>query len=124
MKLKFYKCPICGNVVIKLVDKEVPVFCCGEKMQELLPNTVDAAQEKHLPVVNVNKNKVEVKVGSVLHPMTAEHYISLIILQTETTFQVKALTPSDKPETTFLSEEKPVAVYEYCTLHGLWMQSL
>ena len=121
-KLVFYKCEICGNVVIKLVDKHVPVFCCGKVMNEITQNTQEAATEKHIPVVEIKDNEVKVKVGSVEHPMNEEHYISHIILKTEKGFCVRELSPSDKPETTFIMspDDKVECVYSLCNLHGLW----
>jgi superoxide reductase len=95
-------------------------------MQLLEPNTVDAAGEKHVPVAVLEDGKVSVKVGEVEHPMIEEHYIGSIILETEHALQVKWLKYTDKPEATFaiLPDDKPVAVYEYCTLHGLWKADL
>ena len=76
MATKFYKCNHCGNVVVKVVDSKVPVVCCGEKMQELVPNTVDASNEKHVPVVTrLDDCRIKVEVGSVAHPMVEEHHI-------------------------------------------------
>lgn len=123
--LKFYRCSHCGNIVIKLVDSKVPIICCGEIMQELAPNTVDAAQEKHVPVVSIENQSVKVSVGSVAHPMLEEHYINFIALETESGWQVKYLSPNTLPEATFnLNDDKAVAVYEYCNLHGLWKTSI
>ena len=124
MATKFYKCNQCGNVVIKVVDANVPVMCCGEKMVELTPNTVDASGEKHLPVVTrIDEKTIKVEVGSVAHPMLEEHHISFIYVETENggiTVNLK-----DKPEAIlYVGDEKPVAVYEYCNLHGLWMTTL
>lgn len=121
-KLRFYRCQHCGNIIIKVVDSRVPVVCCGEIMQELVANTVDAAQEKHVPVVKNEKGVVAVKVGSVPHPMIDAHYIVFIALETESGCQIKYLKPNDEPSAKFyVGEEKIVAVYEYCNLHGLWM---
>lgn len=120
-KLKFYKCQHCGNVVVKLVDAKIPLFCCGEIMQELKANTVDASTEKHIPVVKVDGNTVEVVVGEVLHPMLPEHYINFVVLETENGFDIKQLDPQSAPKAIFhVEDEKLVAVYEYCNLHGLW----
>ena len=84
MATKFYKCNQCGNLVIKVVDANVPVMCCGEKMVELTPNTVDASGEKHLPVVTrIDEKTIKVEVGSVAHPMLEEHHISFIYVETE-----------------------------------------
>lgn len=121
-KLKFYVCPHCGNVVIKLVDKDVPVVCCGEKMLELKPNTTEAVQEKHLPVVSADGDVVTIRVGEVEHPMTNEHYISHIIVVTNQGYTVKTLKPTDKPVCTVVLNkgEKIKNVYSYCNLHSLW----
>lgn len=102
-------------------DAGVPVMCCGQKMEALVPNTVDAAGEKHLPVVTVDGTSLHVKVGEVAHPMTDEHYIQWVYVETENGGQRRILKPGDKPEVTFcLGEDKPLAVYAYCNLHGLW----
>ena len=98
-----------------------PVSCCGDEMEELKANTVDASQEKHVPVVTVSGNKVTVQVGSVLHPMLPEHYIMWVYLQTEKGGQRKCFKPGDQPIVEFtLIDDKPVAAYEYCSIHGLW----
>jgi superoxide reductase len=118
---KFFICKHCGNLIGMIHDSGVPVVCCGENMVELKPNTVDAAQEKHVPVVTVDGDFVTVKVGSVAHPMLPEHFIQWIYVQTENGGQRKALNPGAAPEATFcLKNDKVVAVFEYCNLHGLW----
>lgn len=91
-------------------------------MTELVPNTTDAAQEKHVPVVEVQGNIVKVSVGSVAHPMLEEHFIQFIILETKQGFQKKDLKPGEKPEALFAlaDGDEAVAAYEYCNLHGLW----
>lgn len=124
--LKFYKCEHCGNIVVKVYDKGVPVVCCGEKMVELTANTVDAAVEKHVPVVAVEGASVNVVVGEVEHPMTEEHLIAMIVLETKKGFQVAQLTAEDAPKASFAIAEgdEAVAVYEYCNLHGLWKAEL
>lgn len=121
-KLVFYKCNVCGNVVVKLVDKGVPLFCCGQMMHEINVNSTDAAVEKHLPVVEQNGSALFVKVGEVEHPMTAEHYISHIIVLTDKGYYVRGLTPNDKPEVacTLAADEKLEKVYSICNLHGIW----
>lgn len=114
-------CKHCGNIVEMVKNVGVPVVCCGEKMEALVPNSTDAAQEKHVPVVKVNGNEVVVSVGEVTHPMTEEHLIEWICLETDKGSQIRRLTAQDAPEATFIvAEGKPVAVYEYCNLHGLW----
>ena len=121
MATKFYICRHCGNIITKIQDKGVPVVCCGEKMEELIPNTVDASGEKHVPVVTVEDGVVKVAVGSVAHPMIPEHFIQWIYVETEKGGQFKKLNPEEAPEASFtLVDDKVVAVYEYCNLHGLW----
>lgn len=125
MKAKFYICRHCGNLIVKIHDAGVPVMCCGQKMEELIPNTVDASGEKHLPVVSVENGIVTVAVGSVAHPMVPEHSIEWIFVETEIGGQLKRLNPGDAPELKFwLGDDKAVAVYAYCNLHGLWMTEL
>ena len=122
MEQKFYICTHCGNVIAKVKDAGVPVMCCGQKMQEIIPNTTDAAQEKHVPQVKIEGNKVIVDVGSIAHPMLDAHYIEWISIQTNLGNQRKVLKPGDSPHAEFalLDGEKLEAVYEYCNLHGLW----
>lgn len=121
MSVKFYKCMRCGKMVGVIVDSPSQLVCCGEPMVEMVANTTDAAQEKHVPVVTVDGDKVTVKVGSVEHPMLEEHYIQWIYIATEHGGQRKALKPGDKPEATFsLDNDKAIAAYAMCNLHGLW----
>ena len=124
MAVKFYKCRHCGNVIIKVVDSKVPVVCCGEQMQELIPNTVDASNEKHVPVVTrINDCRIKVEVGSVPHPMLPEHHIAFIYVETE--HGGIRIDLKDQPvAVVHLGEEKAIAVYEYCNLHGLWKVEL
>jgi len=121
-KTKFYICRHCGNIVSMIFDSGVNPVCCGEKMEELKPNTTDAAGEKHVPVVEVDGNIVTVTVGSVLHPMKPEHYIQWIYLETEQGCQRKVLKPGDAPVAKFslTDGDEPIGAYEYCNLHGLW----
>ena len=120
--MKFYVCKHCGKIIVMLKETAVPTICCGEAMKELIPGTTDAAVEKHVPVISVNGNKVTVTVGSVAHPMAAEHYIEWILLATDKGNQRKLLKPGEEPKAEFmlLDGEKAVAAYEYCNLHGLW----
>ncbi|MBQ5700688.1 MAG: desulfoferrodoxin [Alistipes sp.] len=124
MATKFYKCRHCGNVIEKVVDSRVPVICCGEKMEELIPNTVDASQEKHVPVVTkLDDCSIKVEVGSVPHPMLPEHHIAFIYVETENGGIRVDL--KEKPEAVICTcSSKPIAVYEYCNLHGLWKTTL
>ncbi|MEG0291976.1 MAG: desulfoferrodoxin family protein [Anaerovoracaceae bacterium] len=122
---KFLKCAHCGNIVGMIHDSGVPVVCCGEPMNELVANTTDAATEKHVPVVSVEGNKVTAVVGEVAHPMLPEHFIQWIYLETENGGQRKVLAPGVEAKAEFVLEnDKPVAVYEYCNLHGLWKKEI
>ena len=120
---KFYICKHCGNMIGMIKSSGVNVVCCGDPMTELKPNTVEASQEKHLPVVTIEGNIVKVKVGSVEHPMTEEHHIAWIYLETEQGGHRKTLAVGSKPEAEFAlaGGDKVVGVYEYCNLHGLWL---
>lgn len=118
---KFYICEKCKNTVGMIHASGVPMVCCGQKMTALEPGTVEASREKHIPVVEVSGNTVKAVVGSVLHPMSEEHNISWVYLETDKGGQRKNLSPTDSPEVVFaLADEKPIAVYAYCNLHGLW----
>lgn len=118
---KFFICEHCGNIIGVIHDAGVPMMCCGQKMTQLVPGTVEASVEKHLPVVTVNSDKVKVEIGSVAHPMAEEHSILWVYLQTDKGGQRKNLAVGEAPSVEFaLCNEKPVAVYAYCNLHGLW----
>lgn len=121
---KFYVCKHCGNVIGMIKNAGVVPVCCGEKMEEIVANTVDAAKEKHLPVVTVEGNKVKVSVGEVEHPMTPEHSIEWIYLKTAEGGQRKSL--AGKPEAEFMltDSDKVLEAYSYCNLHGLWKVEL
>lgn len=122
---KFYICPHCGNIVEMVKDAGVKPFCCGQKMDALVPNTVEASGEKHIPAVAVADGVVTVNVGSVDHPMQDAHYIEWVQLVTGKGSQRKYLNPGEAPNVKFwLGDDKPVAVYAYCNLHGLWMTKL
>jgi superoxide reductase len=124
MKVRFFRCKKCGNLVELINDGGGELICCGEPMQELKGNTTDAATEKHVPVVEKSGNSVVVKVGSVAHPMTPDHWIQWIVVVTKNEVLRKVLDPSDKPEAKFDCVGQPVTVYEYCNLHGLWKTEL
>ena len=118
---KFYICKHCGNMIGLIEDKGVPMFCCGEAMAELVANTVEASTEKHLPAVNVSDNSIGVLVGSVPHPMEEAHHISFVYVETERGGQRKCFKIGEEPQTAFcFLDDKPVAVFAYCNLHGLW----
>ncbi len=122
---KFYICAHCGNIVEMVHDAGVPVVCCGQKMDEPIPNTVEASGEKHIPAVSVKDGIVEVNVGAVDHPMVDVHWIEWVQLQTDKGSRRHYLNPGEAPKVSFLlGDEKPVAVYAYCNLHGLWKTEL
>ena len=124
-KVKFFRCKYCGNLVTKLHEGVGEMECCGVGMEELIPNTVEASGEKHIPVAELKDGVVRVNVGSVDHPMSAEHWIEWVYLETEKGGRFHYLNPEDAPEAEFvLGNEKPAAVYAYCNLHGLWKTEL
>lgn len=119
---RFFICRRCKNMIGMIYNSGVPLVCCGEKMEQLVANTTDGANEKHLPVIKQSGNNVVVEVSTVAHPMVKEHYIMWIYLETAKGGQRKALLPGDKPVATFAitDDDKVIAAYEYCNLHGLW----
>lgn len=122
MERKFYICRHCGNLITKLNDLNVNVVCCGEAMELLTANTVDASFEKHVPIIEQDENGVTVRVGSIDHPMLPEHYIMWVFLEMTAGGAFKYLKPGDEPVATFnLTNETVVNVYSYCNLHGLWV---
>ena len=122
---KFYICRHCGNLIEMIQDADVPVVCCGQKMEALIPNTVEASGEKHIPSVSVSGDVVTVNVGSVDHPMVDEHFIEWVYVKTDKGGQRKHLKPGEAPNVVFhLGGDKPLAVYAYCNLHGLWKTDL
>lgn len=124
MKLKFFKCNICGNIIAMVEESGVPVSCCGEDMEEIIPNTTDGAHEKHVPYCEIKDGIVHVRVGEEDHPMEDSHYIQWIALQTDRGNQRRCLKAGDAPEACFAlcDGEKVEAVYEYCNIHGLWVK--
>ena len=123
--VKYYICPHCGNIVEMIHDAGVNPVCCGQKMKELVPGSVDASAEKHVPEVKVAEGIVEVNVGAVDHPMVDVHWIEWVQLVSDKGSYRKWLNPGEAPNVKFLLEgEKPLAVYAYCNLHGLWKKEL
>ncbi len=123
--IKFYICKHCGNIVEMVNDSGVNPVCCGEKMHILEAGVVEASREKHIPEVIVDGNTVKVIVGSVLHPMAAEHSILWVELKTDKGISRKALEVGKEPVAVFaLADEKPLSVYAYCNLHGLWKKDI
>lgn len=125
MTQKFLRCSTCGQITAIVKETNIPIVCCGKPMEQIIAGTTDASREKHIPVYEVKNGKVFVSVGSVAHPMTPEHYIEWISLQTNKGNQRKVLNPTDKPEVCFsiCEDEKIEAVYAYCNLHDLWKNS-
>ncbi len=120
-KLKqVYKCELCGNIVEVLHESGGTLVCCGQPMTLQVENTVDAAKEKHVPIIEKVKGGVLVKVGGIEHPMLEAHYIEWIEIQTENKIYRKYLKPGDKPEALFLLEEEVLYAREFCNMHGLW----
>ena len=117
---EIYRCPVCGNMVEVLNAGAGELVCCGKPMILLKENTTDAAQEKHVPVVEKTTNGYHVRVGSVEHPMLDEHYIQWIELLTPKSVLRCELKPGCKPEATFLTNEECLCAREHCNLHGLW----
>lgn len=128
--MKFYFCKYCGNLVEMIEDSGANPICCSRDMQELVPCSTDGAIEKHVPVVKVtrmngdcdNLARVSVNIGESDHPMTAEHYIKWIELETKCCIMRHRLSPDDAPHADFYinCSDEVVAVYEYCNIHGLW----
>ncbi len=123
--MDFYVCEHCGNIVTYMKNKGISVMCCGQKLNKMEPNTTDAANEKHVPVITQEGNKVTVTVGAVTHPMLEEHFIEWIVLETKKGSMTANLNPGTAPAAEFLltDGDEVVAAYEYCNLHGLWKAS-
>ncbi len=120
--MRIFKCMTCGNIVYLLHEGAGKLNCCGKDMIELKANTVDAAVEKHVPVVEVNDRLVTVTCGEVIHPMEENHYIEFMVLETNKDIKISYLAPGDEPVCKFTlgDEEEIFAAYAYCNLHGLW----
>jgi superoxide reductase len=122
----FYICKICGNIVGLINDAGIPLVCCGEEMSELVPNTVEAKTDYHIPAVSVSGQLVTVNVGSMPHPMTEIHHISWVYLQTTKGGQRKILKPNEAPVVQFAltADDTAEIAYAYCTLHGIWKKDI
>jgi superoxide reductase len=119
-RLEVYKCDLCGNIVEVLDGGDGELVCCGESMKLMVENTVDAAKEKHVPVIEKVEGGIKVMVGSVSHPMEAEHYIEWIEIIADGKAYRQFLNPGEAPEATFNIDAETVTAREYCNLHGLW----
>jgi superoxide reductase len=119
-KYEIWRCNICGNIVEVLYSGNGPLVCCGQDMELMAEKTNDAGMEKHVPVVEVNGDKVAVKVGEVPHPMESGHYIQWIEIIREVGNSIHYLSPGDKPEAEFQAVGNIIKVRIYCNIHGLW----
>lgn len=122
MKLHFYRCAICGKVIAVMCEEDIPTDCCGQTMEELIPGRIDSMAEKHVPVCRRDGSTLWVRVGSDAHPMTDDHSIRWVGLQTSQGFQFKQLHPGELPRVCFslCSEDEVQSVFAFCNLHGLW----
>ena len=123
MKQKFLKCEHCGNIVAVVKETGVPVMCCGEKMNEIIPGSVDASQEKHVPVCEKVEDEIVVKVGEIEHPMEKDHYIMWIAQVSDNKTTRIRLYPEQGTEVRFKYIPKST-VYAYCNKHGLWKTNI
>jgi superoxide reductase len=119
-KLEIYKCEACGNIVEVVAGGDGELVCCGEPMQRMTENTVDAAKEKHVPVIESAPGGVQVTVGDVPHPMEEKHYIQWIELVADGKAYRQFLEPGEPPRAFFLVDAEKLTAREYCNLHGLW----
>ncbi len=119
-RLEVYKCELCGNIVEVLHGGAGELVCCGKPMVKMTENTVDAAKEKHVPVIEKIDGGFKVKVGSVAHPMDAKHWIEWVELIADGKVYRQFLNPGETPEAVFQIEATSVTAREYCNLHGLW----
>lgn len=119
-RYEVYKCDACGNIVEVMTGGGGELVCCGESMKLMAENTVDAAKEKHIPVIAATAEGITVKVGSVAHPMDAKHYIEWIEIIADGKSYTQFLNPGEAPEAKFKVEAKQLTARAYCNLHGLW----
>ncbi|MCK5784100.1 MAG: desulfoferrodoxin [Desulfobacterales bacterium] len=119
-RYEVYKCEVCGNIIESLHGGKGPLTCCKQPMVLQVENTIDAAKEKHVPVIEKIDGGVKVKVGEVAHPMTDDHYIEWIEILADGKSYIRFLNPGDVPEATFKIDADQVTAREYCTLHGHW----
>ena len=119
-RLEVYKCEDCGNIVEVLFGAKGELACCGQPMVLQKENTVDAAKEKHVPVVEKTADGFKVKVGKAAHPMEEKHYIQWVEIIADGKAYIQFLNPGDAPEATFNIQADQVTAREYCSLHGLW----
>ena len=122
MEQIYFVCETCGNMIEALKESGVAMMCCGKPMMKLVACSTDGVREKHVPSVSVDGCKINVVIGEVEHPMTEEHHIEWISIETKHGSQKKRLKPGDAPKATFIitDDDELIAVYEYCNIHGLW----
>ena len=122
MKVQFFICNHCGNIIAMIKNQGVPINCCGESMKEIIAGTSEGAKEKHIPVYHINGETVTVSVGETEHPMAPEHYIDWVCMETEEGFQFKKLKSDMPPKVSFslTKDDKLKSVYAFCNLHSLW----
>lgn len=119
--INFFKCRVCGNIIIKIHDSGITPSCCNRTMTELTPNSEEGSHDHHIPVTNcIDDSTLKVVIGKVEHPMTEEHRIRFICLETDKGCMIQYLKPGSRPEAIFITKDTPLAVYAYCNLHGLW----
>ncbi|MCE5276324.1 MAG: desulfoferrodoxin [Syntrophaceae bacterium] len=119
-RLEIYKCEVCGHIIEVLHEGKGTLVCCGQTMKVFKENTVDAAKEKHVPVIEKTADGFKVMIGAVAHPMEEKHYIEWIELVADGVAYRKFLKPGDAPEAVFCIDASQVSAREYCNLHGLW----
>lgn len=126
MSSKFYECESCKEILYLMGDARGKCDFKEEHLREIIPDSIDASSEKHVPVIKQDKTHATVFIGEIEHPMLEEHHIEWIAIETETGFQIKYLKPSGKPHAEFFltEHEKLVAAYEYCNVHGLWKKEV
>lgn len=122
--MKFYSCNHCKNSIIQLEKNNVSITCCGEEMEEMIPGSIEASKEKHIPKIIQKDDVTIVEVGDIKHPMTEEHYIKWIALETENGFLMQHLQNDSEPKAIFQTDQKIIRAYAYCNLHGLWKKEI
>lgn len=121
--MKIYRCRLCGQIIVKLEDSSLPITCCNEEMEELVPkdNKLEGL-EKHIPVYKIHNNKIDIQIGSILHPYKEEHYIMWILIETNQGFKVRYFNPDQPPIASFPLDKDEIVyhIYSYCNIHSLW----
>jgi len=122
----FYRCSVCGNIVMKILDGDQPLSCCGQAMQKLIPNRANASEDSHVPVVAYVGRNLSVSIGVIPHPMTQDHYIQWVFMESSRGGQLCYMEPNKAPETNFILENGvvPYCVYAYCSQHMLWKHEI